>query len=190
MPGDVKRTILSSEEFRVAVDSLSQYELLRLYKKAVVYALGTGMSAEDLLHEAILRTLDEDGRNCPADVPIYVYLSNAMKSIASGERKKYTREVADGDGTDEMTILGMAPAEVATPEQQTATKIDLENVVGRLQEVFENDPQGEAILIGEIEGWGPTEIKELEPMDDNEYAAARKRVRRRIAQEFPEEDRQ
>lgn len=190
MSDETERAYLSSDEFRVAVDALTQNELLRLYKKGASYAFGTGMSAEDLLNEAILRTLEEDRRSCPADVPIHVYLGNAMRSIASGERKKYAREVADGKETDQMSKLGNAPAEVATPEEQTAAKMELENVVGRLQEVFKDDPQGEAIVIGELEGWAPTEIKELEPMDDKEYAAARKRVRRRIAQEFPKEERQ
>ena len=51
--------------------------------------------------------------------------------------------------------------------------------------MFEKDRQAQAIVIGLIEDWTPEEIRELEPMGDNEYAAARKRMRRALSHEFP-----
>tara|TARA_R110002126_G_scaffold67489_1_gene170908 strand:- start:1797 stop:2369 length:573 start_codon:yes stop_codon:yes gene_type:complete len=186
---EVERAYLTSDEFRVAVDSLTQSELLRLYKKGGYRAAGTGMTGQELLNEAIVRTLDKGGRNCPTDVPIAVFLGNAMRSIASSERKKFDREPAEGDANDESTVIGRAASEAADPEAQAISKMNLEKVCGKLQAIFKDDPQAEAIVIGDMEGWGPTEIKELEPMDDNSYAAARRRVRRKIAQEFSEEDR-
>src|SRR6266851_4885921 len=93
-----ERSVLTRDEFIAALRALSPAGLLRLEKKARFRALGSGMEANDLLQEAILRTLEEDGRKCPSDVPIPIYLDNAMRSIADGERKKYVRERPAGAG--------------------------------------------------------------------------------------------
>ena len=62
-------------------------------------------------------------------------------------------------------------------------------MVDRIQEIFADDPQAQAIVIGDMEGWSPEEIKEMEPMDDKQYASARRRVRRALEREFGERGR-
>jgi DNA-directed RNA polymerase specialized sigma24 family protein len=181
---DQERPCLDNEAFRAAIAALSPIALFRLEKKANYYALGSGLDGGDLLNEAIMRTLDENGRNCPADVSVTTYLANAMRSIADGEREKFHREMPAGGGHDEDNPIGKHADPAPSPATTALERIDLKRVLDRLQQLFADDPQALAILIGDMEGWSPEEIKEMEPMDDKAYVAARKRVRRTIEREF------
>jgi len=189
VPDAPQRNYLDAAAFLTALRALGPADLLRLSKKSAYRAAGTGMKGDDLLHEAILSTLEEDGRNCPADVPIHVYLDNAMRSIASGEREKYARETPAGSGHDEDGPIGSYADKRPTPAVAALAHIELEDVVNRLQNIFADDPQALAIVIGDMEGWSATEVKEIESMDDKQYATARRRVRRAIEREFGEENR-
>ena len=175
---------LDNAAFIVALRELGPAALLRLRKKSAYRAAGTGMAGDDLLHEAIRRTLEEDGRNCPADVPIHVYLDNAMRSIASGERKKFAREKPAGDGHDESSPVGRHATDNPSPADAALERITLERVVARIQDIFADDPRALAVVIGDMEDWSATEIRGMEQMDEKEYAAARKRVRRAFEREF------
>ncbi len=184
MTGVSTRKYLDAAAFRGALDVLTSAELLRLRKKSAFHALGTGMGGDDLLQEAIRRTLEPDGRRCPADVPVAVYLGNAMRSIADGERAKYSREApADGEDCDEREAgVGADPS--PSTEATVMARDELERTVERLETMFADDPQALAVVIGDMEGWSPAEIKEAESMDDTQYATARRRVRRAIEREF------
>ena len=50
--------------------------------------------------------------------------------------------------------------------------------------MFDKDPQAEAVAIGIMAGWSQEDIREVEPMSDKEYAAARKRTLRALRREF------
>jgi hypothetical protein len=175
---------LDNAAFIAALNALAPADLLRLRKKSAYRAMGTGMEGDDLLNEAIQRTLEEEGRKCPADVPVAVYLDNAMRSIADGEREKYARRMPVGDGHDEYSPVGKLADGNPSPADAALDRIEFQRVVGRIQDIFADDPQAQAIVIGDMEGWSPGEIKEMEPMDDKQYAAARKRVRRTLEREF------
>jgi hypothetical protein len=102
-----ERSVLTRDEFIAALRALS---LVRLKEKANFRALGSGMEGDDLFQEAILRTLEEDGRKCPSDVPVHVYLDNAMRSIADGERKKYVRERPAGAAKRASSVTAAGPS--------------------------------------------------------------------------------
>jgi DNA-directed RNA polymerase specialized sigma24 family protein len=78
---------VSSSEFQQALLSMSDADLIRVRKAAQLFAAKTGgaSSAEDLMQEAIKRTLSGD-RTWKKGVPITVYLANAIRSIASHAR--------------------------------------------------------------------------------------------------------
>jgi DNA-directed RNA polymerase specialized sigma24 family protein len=175
-----KKAHLDRAEFVAALRALERADLLRLDKKAKHRALGSGMEGDDLLHEAIVRTLEEDGRNCPSHVALPVYLDNAMRSIADGERAKYRRELPDGVGQPQDGALATALDPAPLPADLALARIDLLKVLDSLQQTFENDPQALAVIIGNLEEWSATEIKDMEGMNEKQYAAARKRVRRAI----------
>lgn len=189
MAGVTRDDKLDNSAFVAALGALDPADLIRLRKKSAYRAVGTGMEGDDLLNEAIQRTLEEDGRNCPADVPVEVYLDNAMRSIADGEREKYARRMPVGDGHDEKSAVGKLADGNPSPAHAALDRIEFERVVDRIQEIFADDPQAQAIVIGDMEGWSPEEIKEMEPMDDKQYASARRRVRRAFEREFGERGR-
>ncbi len=184
MTGVPDSAYLDNTAFIAALQDLEPAALLRLRNKSAYRAAGTGMAGDDLLHEAIRRTLEEDGRNCPADVTVPVWLDNAMRSIASSDREKFARERPAGDGHDEASPVGRHAADNPSPADTALDRITLERVIERIQDIFADDPQALAVVIGDMEGWSASEIREMEPMDEKEYAAARKRVRRAIERDF------
>ena len=178
-----QRAFLDGPGFIAALRAMEPSDLLLLRKKAKFRALGSGMEGEDIFQEAILRTLEED-RNCPADVPVCVYLDNAMRSIADGERAKYVRERPAGIGQLQDGPIAAALDPGPSTSDAALARIDLAEVLDSMQQIFEDDPQAQAVIIGDMEGWSADDVKDLEGMDGNQYAAARKRVRRGLARKF------
>ena len=127
-------------------------------------------------------------RKCPSDVPVHIYLDNAMRSIADGERKKYVRERPAGPGQyDEEgveEVLVDLPDPAPLPSDTALARIELGEVVDGLEQMFADDPEARAVIMGYIEEWSANEVKDLGKMGDKQYAAARKRVRRGLAQNF------
>jgi len=146
------------------------------------------MEGNDLLQEAILRTLEENGRKCPSDVPVPIYLDNAMRSIADGERKKYVRERPAGtvqsDERPEEELLVDPQDPAPSPADTALARIELGEVKDALEQLFADDPKAQAVIMGDSEGWSADEIKDLGNMDDKQYASARKRVRRGLTKKF------
>lgn len=182
-----QRDLLSAAELRSALEALRPIDLVRLRKKANALAPGTGMESDDLLQEAVVRALEENGgRNCPRGVNPVTFLGNAIRSIASHARLKWAREMPSGaTEEDEDAPIVDTPNPAPSPEEAVIGRLDHGRTVARIEAMFEGDPKAQAIIIGNMEGWSPDEIRELEPMSDKEYVAARRRVRRALLREFP-----
>lgn len=185
-----ERNYLEPTAFAAALRAIPASGLIRLKAKAAFHAPGTGMDGGDLLHEAILRAMNGDeGRRCPTDVAVPVFLDNAMRSIANGERVKCARlipiETNDFGETKGIILLDSSPS----PEDVAIGRIDLSRIRPRIETAFADDPQVLAVLLGIAENALPDEIREVEPMTENEYLAARKRLRRFVLREFGREKR-
>lgn len=182
-----QRDLLSTAELRSAFETLSQTDLVRLEKKATALAPGTGMEPKDLLHEAIVRSLEENGgRNCPRDVKPVTFLDNVMRSIASHAREHWARETpSSAIKEDQDDPIVKVPDPAPSPEQAVIGQIDRKRTLACIEAIFNDDPQAEAVMIGIMEGWAPHEVRELESMSSREYDAARKRARRALLREFP-----
>ena len=158
------RPVLNQDEFLAALRALSPADLTRLKEKAKIRALGSGMEGDDLFQEAIGRTLEDDRRKCPSDVPVHIYLDNAMRSIADGERKKYVRERPAGPGQyDEEGVeepLVDAPDPSPLPSDTALARIELGEVVDGLEQLFADDPEAQAVIMGDFEGWSADEVKD------------------------------
>ena len=178
---------LDASEFIRKLNALTKREEFWLRKQGNVWALGTGMEWRDLLNEAISRTL-ANSRRCPANTSVAAYLNNAMRSIASAERKKLSRQVPLGNPGDETSLIEKLPVRTSSPADIAQSRIDLQRMYDRLQEIFHGDSQALAVVIGRMEGWSSAEIKEIESMEDNDFDAARKRARRAIEREFGRKD--
>ena len=83
------------ERFDLEFAALQEGDLARLKRSAEINSLYTGLDPEDLLNEAVCRTI-EFRRIWPADVPLVTFLRNVMGSIATAERKTRSRESSDG----------------------------------------------------------------------------------------------
>lgn len=183
-----KRDVLSTAEFRSALEALTPADGVRIQNKAAFLALDTGFSPEDLFQEAVRRALEDgEGRNCPRDVLPVVFIGNTMRSIASAEREKWKRAPPFGRAKEgEIDPIDNMPDSSPSPEEAAITNIDGARSIVQIEAVFEGDSKALAVVIGDMEGWSPNEIREMEPMSEKEYAAARKRVRRAISSHFPE----
>lgn len=92
---------LSVEEVGRLLSRQRQADVLRLAALAKTWIGGVPRrDAADLLNEALTRILSGD-RLWPVDVPLPVFLSQVMRSIASQWRHEDMREPLAADGTDE-----------------------------------------------------------------------------------------
>jgi len=176
---------LSVDEIREILDCLSNADLARLTKQARLLADGSGMAADDLFQEAIRRSLDGK-RNCPRDVLFRVYLYGVMKSIAHEERKQWNRDKPLGGELNETNPILRKADERPNPEKAASERQEVDLIITRIEELFADDAQGLTIIMGDIDGCTPAEICAIEPMTVKEYAAARKRVRRKLQRKYPE----
>ena len=182
-----QREVLTTAELRLMLEALNPTDLNRLQKEATFLAPGTGMEPKDLLQEAVMRSLEENGgRTCPRDVRPVTFLCNVMKSIASHSREKWKREMPSNSSEDEEgdPIL-KAPDPAPSPEEAVIRHLHGKKVLARILAIFDEDLEAQAIVIGIMEDWTPREIREMESMSEKNYAAARKRVRRKLPREFP-----
>lgn len=178
------QTHRTADDIREALEKLTDVQLARLRLKGRLLAPGAGCAGDDLLNEAVMRALTGD-RLCPTDVSVYTFLGNAMRSIADGEREKFERGAPAGSGHDEKSPIGqLADGRTPLPDIAAADRIEFGRVISRVEALFSDDKQAMAIVIGDMQGWTPAEIKQLESMSDVEFASARRRVRREIAREF------
>lgn len=196
-------------ELKEAVRAFSRADVGRLRKIAASYAFGSGMESSDLVQETIRVCLEpESGRHWRQGVPLMAFLSLTMHSIAFNERKKYRRlvyrdteieradegpttttptEMQESNGAPTTVFDGKAsstPVDARESEENAITRIYLEKVLQRLKLLFADDPHARAVLDGDMEGSSADEIRQKLGIDHKTYASIRRRVRRKISQEF------
>lgn len=180
-----KRDTFTVPELQESLEALSVADRIRLEKKARFYCGSTGMEWEDLLNEAICRSLEDGGRSCPRDVALTVFLGNVMRSIADEERKQWSREELEGASNEKGCLIANTADPNPSPEHRIADRINFDQIMNKIEAMFADNPQALAIVMGDAVGWSPSEICELEPMNSKEFATARRRVRRALQREFP-----
>jgi len=177
---------LSAAEFAAALGLLSIEDLGRLESVARSLALGSGHGAEDLLQEAICRTLD-GGRSCPRSVQPVVFLYNAMRSIASAWRETLAGQ---GDHVSLDADVDGVAVQVAAPdrtvEQVLVARADYVEGVETLQRLFEDDGPALMVVMGMLDGVEGAELAALADLDEKGLATVRRRIRRKIEKAFPE----
>lgn len=147
------------------------------------------MPPEDLLQEAFLRALNEDGRKCPLDVDVVKFLAEAMRSIADGEGAKL-RAVAvlvpigthDSDDDQAYQVADGTPS----TEDRLVSDEEIDQRRQDLLAIFEDDGAARDIVDGTIEGMSADEMRELTGLDKTAYDSKRKLIRRRIDKRYPD----
>jgi hypothetical protein len=125
--------------------------------------------------------LSDDGRRWnPTKVDFVGFLRGAMKSISSNWRTKYARtgggEITYDDRPTEVSPSPLARAASTNPgpEQQVITS----NLLERIESDFESDEHVKHVIAGLEAGMTGPEVIDLVGINENEYRAAMKRLRR------------
>jgi DNA-directed RNA polymerase specialized sigma24 family protein len=176
--------VLSPEQFKKALGQLSKIDKAKLLAAARVFAFGTDNGPDDLLQEAIARTL-AGIRTCPERADVSVFLKNAMRSIAYSDRK------VDESHNPFISLEAEAAAgreistAVRTAEENHIAADDSADRIAALEELFTDDANALTIVMGDVDGMSPEELQTMTGLDKKQYASARRRIKRKMAQAFP-----
>lgn len=175
------RALLSDAELRAAIEALSDADFIRLGKIAAAYAAGLPVEPEDLLQKALRRALDGT-RSCPRDVPVLVFLTGAMKSIASSERGKSASDPLFRAGDIPLSQTSGAP-DPETALSAAQDQAEAARQVNAVLDLFRDDQPAQLVLMGEMEGLSADDIRAMGEMNKTTYASVRRRIRRKIERE-------
>jgi DNA-directed RNA polymerase specialized sigma24 family protein len=174
------------EEIEKALEALTDAQLVRLEKSSAFRhrSLGTrgaGRNEGDLLSDAIIATL-EGRRKWKPNIDFMTFLAGVMRSLASHIRKGKAVDAFDdiapnpvNDEDDSEDFVEQIPtAAPVDPERQLlARELD-----GRIREHFKDDPVELLVYESFLEKMKPAQIQECLGIDEKEYNAAAKRLRR------------
>ncbi len=187
------RNLLERLELDRAIESLTAPDWLRLRLFAAFRILGLGRAArgrtgEDLLAEALLRTLtgaeSTKGRHWNKSVDFVRHLAGAMQSISSSWKRKScetepylaSEVLAFGAEGQEISLVD----NVASDEAGADQRLLAHEKVNQIFAAFHDDKDATRVLQGWFDGLKPKEIRQKDGLDENKYAAAVKRIRTRL----------
>jgi len=179
------RSILSCPEVEEAIASISDAGWHRLHRVARLYSRGV-LDRDDLLHEALLRTLD-GRRTCPRDVDIVRALAEAIRSLASSSFKSADRHpelhiVEEVDCEEENNT----DCPSASIEQNLISDQEADKIRSAILLLFKDDETAQIIVEGDMDGMSRAELCELTGLHGQDYDSKRRLIRRRIDRAFPE----
>jgi len=170
-----------------AIESLKPPELIKLRRFAEwrMRAIGPkkGRSADDLFQEAFLRVLGKQ-RRWKDNLAFLPLLYGAIRSISNRWGKAKLNEILECD-------LGQADDQENHLSELHTTSLHAERVVDAKQELetvkclFADDPAA-LNIINRMGQFPASEIKTQLGLTEKQYQTAMKRIRRRLAQAFPE----
>lgn len=159
----------------MAISALTEAELARLGQVARLRARGLDLDWQDLLHEAIERTLD-GSRRWPPAIPFSLFLREVIRSLASDSWRVQKRRAAVGCHVPDEALAKVA-AEGESPEEAAIGR----DLLAAVERLFDGDAVALGLLGGLYEGFSPTEIQGQLGIDMTTYDSTRRRIRRRIA---------
>lgn len=164
---------LSVEEVGRLLSRQRQPDLLRLAALAKIWIRGVPRrDASDLLNEALVRILSGD-RLWPADVPLPVFLSQVMRSIASQWRHEDLREPLAADGNDE---FDHSPA--------TEDDLDFVDLTKRMRAALFDDQMALGIFDHILSQTSRRQVCDQLSIDATGYDTARRRMIRTLRRQF------
>ena len=199
--GNELRQMLGKIDVERAIQELTTSDLLRLRQFAAsrMFALGRaarGRTGEDLLSEAMLRTLMglesvEKGRHWNKNVDFVRHLTGAMQSIAHCWKRTFN----DNEPylACELLKFGEEGEEISPFESLASRRPTVaQDVIAREQEdqilaIFKNDREAVAVVEGLLEGLKKNEIVQKYGLAQKRYEAVLKRIRMRLSRLIPYE---
>lgn len=181
MPVDDEKTYRTRDDVEAAVRAFSIADWSRLHKVARAFSFKTGWGFEDLLQDAIMRTL-QGTRNCPSDVEVMKHLIETMSSIADGEREKAHNQVPHVPTTQP----GVENAEdPVSPEWSAEDNLAYEGGRAEILAMFDDDPVARELVEGILARFDTEQLKELTGLQGTAYNTKRTLVRRRLLKLSP-----
>lgn len=163
----------SRSDILEALESLSAKELVGLERFARLRSVGLReIDWEDLLHEAIERTLS-GSRKWPISVPFPVFLHETIRSLASTHLKSgyFKLSVSTEENSGEDIFADRFDPEAEVSARQSIRKIEA---------LFADDPPALSILRGLSEGLSPAAVQQEAVLTQRQYATAQRRIRRTL----------
>lgn len=160
-----------------ALDAITEQDLRWLGAAAVRLCVGDTISADDLMHEALARTLAGD-RAWRADLPLRTQLIGTMKSVLSAWRKARARkpEVQWTDAVDALVLDGDGDMAICEP-----LEVRLQEELQEIDNLLANDQGARDLMYAAMEGFARGELEEVTGLSANEIIAARERIKRLLA---------
>ena len=176
-PTEKIRNVLSIDEIKESLNSLSEAQWIKLGKAANILSQGLAIEGQDILQLAFCKIL-EGKRKCPRDLPVMVFIRGVIESLVSAYIKKRKRdplqltvEIADDD--DSLDINDLQPT-IDTPEEILLAKQALEQIY----QVLKGD---EAMVVkARLDGYTPLQIQETVGLTPIQYASTLRAIRRKL----------
>jgi DNA-directed RNA polymerase specialized sigma24 family protein len=185
------------DQIRAAIESLTEADFERLdeFAKNRVRRLGpkaAGITARELLNEAVVSILDGTRRWNPEKVDLPGLLIGAMRSISSNWARKYDPDeepVLESDlkrpGSDAeagTTVFDTAESKEPNPEQVLlASEPSREQLlIERIEQLFTDDPDANWVLECWADGMDGPAIKQLLDWTETQLNTTVRRIRRKI----------
>lgn len=160
------------------LDAITEQDLRYLGAAAARLCLGDTISADDLVNEALARTLAVD-RAWRAELPLRTQLVSTMKSVLHAWRKARTRnpEVQWHDVVDQLLLDGDGDMVQSEPTFETRLHQHLEEVDALLA----HDQGARDLMHAAMAGFAREELEIVTGLTANEIIAARERIKRLLA---------
>lgn len=167
------RSYLTKPQVRAAIAAIDFRANTKLMRMARFRAFTAGIDAEDVLQEAILRTLTS--RRCPAGLKMEYFVMGVMRSIASAIIAKRYSDEARYCNQLHLVASPLAPDEACEiAERSDAWRKALDDVVA-------GSPEIERVVDGIDQGLCGKALAEFANTDLARLASVRKTIKRRAA---------
>ncbi|MBN8957709.1 MAG: hypothetical protein J0H17_14230 [Rhizobiales bacterium] len=172
---DDDATHLTPGEVRRIIGRLRGPDLVRLAALARLWATGLRQhDADDLLNEALDRVLS-GRRPWPVEVPLPIFLSQVMRSIASQWRQETSREPLKEDQAGDV---------VEEPSHNPGTRYEMGDLIIRMRRALGADPSALGVFEHILADSDREDAQAALGMDATQYDTARRRMVRQLFEAF------
>jgi DNA-directed RNA polymerase specialized sigma24 family protein len=185
IPPLVDTRVLRPAETALALDLISEMDLLRLKTIARLYARGLppDVAWDDLLQEALTRVLIGSRRQ-PEGVTIVAFLAGVMRSLTA----QHWRRALKGSGRNDALWMDQASdpsraVELRDPAPGPERSLSARQELTAIERLFADDAAALKIIAGLGEGLSAEQIRAATGISNTEYDSARRRMRRTLLRE-------
>ena len=171
------RDVLSVDEFKGNLGSLTEVQWIKLGKTADYLCWGLAIQGQDILNLAFCKIL-EGKRKCPRDLPVVIFIRGVMASLVSAYLKKrkhdplqLTVNISEEDDSLDINDLQSTSE---TPEEILLAKQTIEEIDRAIEgnEVM--------VIMAQLDGYSSQQIQETVGLTPTQYASTLRAIRRKL----------